>query len=312
MEYSLTIFNSIFDNSTHRRMSFQEWDQFESLLLGLSTQPGYKPKKGERGKGSPLISPAMYEDGEKRRNVNVLGWGGWAALDIDDYECSFEEALESFKGIRHICYSSASSTKENPKFRIVIPCDKVIPADKIKHFWFALNNEYNELGDPQTKDLSRMYYVPAQYPNSYQFIEFNRDAPFLNHDDLLAKHPFAEPTSGSFKDRLSAEMQAKLMAYKRDQLNNTSYQWSSYHDCPFVNQTLVSEYRCISETGWYAKMYAIMSSIAVSAIKKGYPITPQQIESLSKEIDNETGEWYKHRPFKKEAARAIEWALQNT
>ena len=59
-------------------------------------------------------------------------------------------------------------------------------------------------------------------------------------------------------------------------------------------------------------MYAIMSSIAVSAIKKGYPITPQQIESLSKEIDNETGEWYKNRPFKKEASRAIEWALQNT
>lgn len=312
MEYSLTIFNSIFDNSTHRRMSFKTWDEFETLLQGLSQQPGYKPKKGERGKSSPLISPAVYKPGEKRRNVNVLGWGSWAALDIDDYECSFEEALQSFKGIRHICYSSASSTQENPKFRIVIPCDAYIPADKIKHFWFALNKEYNELGDPQTKDLSRMYYVPAQYPNSYQFIRFHRDAPFLNCDELLKKHPFAEPNSSSFKDKLSAEMQEKLLAYKKERLNNTSYQWSSYRDCPFVNQKHVSEYRCISETGWYAKMYSIMSSIAANAIKKGYPITPAEIESLAKEIDNETGEWYKNRPFKKEAARAIEWALQNS
>jgi len=107
-------------------------------------------------------------------------------------------------------------------------------------------------------------------------------------------------------------MQEKLLAYKKERLNNTSYQWSSYRDCPFVNQKHVSEYRCISETGWYAKMYSIMSSIAANAIKKGYPITPAEIESLAKEIDNETGEWYKNRPFKKEAARAIEWALQNS
>lgn len=211
MEYSLTIFSSIFDNSTHRRMTFKSWDGFEDLLKQLSEQPGYKPQKGEFKKGSPLISPAIYKPDMKRRNDNVLGWGGWAALDVDDYSCSFEEALENFKGIRHICYSSASSTKEKPKFRIVIPCTERIPAAKIKHFWYALNKEYNELGDPQTKDLSRMYYVPAKYPGSYQFIMLHRDAPMLDATALMAKHPFAQPTSTDFRSKLSSEMQQKLL-----------------------------------------------------------------------------------------------------
>lgn len=312
MEYRLTIFKSVFDNSTHRQMSVPSWEAFEDLLEGLSKQPGYKPKKDERtDKASSLISPAVYKEGEKRRNVNVLGWGGWAALDIDDYECTFEEALENFRGIRHVCYSSASSTREHPKFRIVIPCDSPIPADKIKHLWYALNKEYNELGDPQTKDLSRMYYVPAQYPNSYQFIRFHRDAPFLDWKALMEKHPFAEPTNGSFKSKLSAEMQAKLLRYKKEKLNNTNYTWKSYRDCPFVNQKLVSEYRSITETGWYAALYKIMISIAYNAITKNYPITAHEIDQLCRELDGETGNWYNNRPMTVEAARAIEFALTN-
>jgi hypothetical protein len=107
-------------------------------------------------------------------------------------------------------------------------------------------------------------------------------------------------------------MQEKLLAYKKERLNNRNYQWSSYRDCPFVNQKHVSEYRCISETGWYTTLYKIMCGIAMSAINKGYPITPAEIEHLCREIDNETGEWYKNRPFKKEASRAIEWALHNS
>lgn len=311
MEYSLTIFKSIFDNSTHRRMRFKTWDGFELLLQQLSMQPGYKPQKGEFKQGSPLISPAVYQPGTKRKNDHVLGWGGWAALDVDDYSCTFEEALQGFRKIRHVCYSSASSTPEKPKFRVVIPCTRPIPANQIKHFWYALNKEYNELGDPQTKDLSRMYYVPAKYPNSFHFIKFHQDAEILNPQEVMDKHVFLAASSDTFKSKLSKEMQEKLLAYKRDQLHNTSYRWSSYRDCPFVNQIAVNEYRTISETGWYSKMYSIMTSIASSAIKKGYPIQASQIEALAKEIDNETGGWYKNRPFKMEASRAIEWALQN-
>ena len=68
MQYSLTIFKSIYDNKTHKKMVFNDWSGVEKLLFDLYKQPGYKPKKDEKFKdGSPLISPAVYKENEKRR-----------------------------------------------------------------------------------------------------------------------------------------------------------------------------------------------------------------------------------------------------
>jgi hypothetical protein len=94
-------------------------------------------------------------------------------------------------------------------------------------------------------------------------------------------------------------------------MTNTSVTWSNYRDCPFVNKKLVKEYNEITDTGWYAKMYAIMVSIAGNAIRRKYPITAQEITTLCKEIDFENGNWYKSRPFDKEANRAIEYIFSN-
>jgi hypothetical protein len=58
-------------------------------------------------------------------------------------------------------------------------------------------------------------------------------------------------------------------------------------------------------------MYAIMVSIAGSAVRQKYNITAQEITTLCKEIDYENGNWYKSRPFDKEADRAIEFVYGN-
>lgn len=231
-------------------------------------------------------------------------------MDIDEYEGTFEETIETFKGNRFVCYSSASSSKEKPKFRIVFPLTKRVEAEKIKHLWFAINKEYNSLGDPQTKDLSRMYYVPAQYPNAYNFI-FTHDGPFLDPDELMAKHDFLTSGGNTLSDNLPEAIQEELKKHYANKLTNTNIVWSSYRDCPFVNKQLVSEYVTINESGWYHHMYRIMMSIAANAIRKKYPITPADIESLVREIDCENGGWYKGRPVKLEAARAIDFALKS-
>ena len=312
MKYSLTIFNNIFDNKTHRQMKFDSFDGFEDLLYSLSKQPGYKPKKGEFKKGSPLISPAIFKPGETRKNINVLTWGGWAALDVDDYTGSFEDAIAAFKDVRHVCYSSASSTIEKPKFRVVFPLKAELQADKIRHFWYALNKKYNSLGDPQTKDLSRMYYVPAQYPNSNHFIMSHKDAPSLDANELMSQYEYVEknPNSKLF-DKLPDEMRKKIQEHRRNALSNTSYSWNSYSDCPFVNQNMILEYKTIQNGGWYLKMYQIMLSIAGNAIRRGYPISTSEIVSLCKEIDIETGSWYSKRDMSTEASRAIEFAIKS-
>lgn len=307
---SLTLFKSIFDNKTHRVMKFDTLERFEKLLYDLSKQPGYKPKKGEFKDGSPLITPSSFKVNTTRANRNVVQWNGWAALDVDDYEGSFEETIAKFKSNYFICYSSASSTKEKPKFRVILPLSESVPAEKIRHFWYALNHEFGSVGDAQTKDLSRMYYVPAQYPNAFNFI-FTHKGPLLSPSELMEKHTFISSLKSSFEDKMPEHIREKILEHRKDKLSNTNIRWSSYHDCPFVNKTLVMEYRTINGSGWYHKMYQMMVSISTKAIRAKYPITPEEVTALCKEIDSETGGWYKNRPMNLESARAIDFAMKN-
>ena len=307
--YSLTIFKSIFDNKTHRQMNFESFDEFESLMLDLQKKVKRKPQKGERPneETAELISPAIYNTSTTRANSNVVGWAGWVALDIDDYEGSIDSVFEKFKDYRYFSYSSASSTKEKPKCRIVLPLKSFIQNEKIKHLWFAINKEFGEINDPQTKDLSRMYYVPADYPNSFTFWKTNQGKT-IDPEVLMEKHSFFEAYKES---KWGNDVEKMLEQFKKDNLCNYDIKWSSYRDCPFVNKQLVTEYQVINETGWYHKMYQIMVSVAAKALKRSYPITPKEISALCKEIDSETGGWYKNRPLELEASRAIEYAMKN-
>ena len=304
---SLTLFKSVFDNKTHKRIDCSSYAEFEKLLFDLADQPR-KDKKS-----APLISPATYKPDTTRANDNVIGWAGWCAVDVDEHVFDGElekELLNAYGTWNHVVYSTASSTKEHPKFRIVFPLTEDVPKDKIKHFWFALNKTLGDIGDPQTKDLSRMYYVPGQYEDAYNFIYNNFSATDMNPYDIMAKHDYVERVH-TLLDHLPKEIRRGVLAHRKNEMTNTTISWSNYKDCPFVNKKLVKEYNLISDTGWYTKMYAIMVSIAGNAIRKKYPISAGEITTLCKEIDYENGNWYKSRPFDKEADRAIEFVYGN-
>jgi hypothetical protein len=313
MNYELTIFKNQFDNKTHRKIKLSTWDKFVELLYGLSKQKG---KKGGRD-SSPLITPAVFETDSTRSNKSTLYWGGWCAVDVDDHVFSNDidtlkdELYAKFGHYDYCVYSTASSRSDHVKFRIVFRLDEQVEHDRIKAFWFALNTSLGEIGDPQTKDLARMYYVPATYPDAYGFIFDNRSGVPLNVDELIATHPYVEKTGNSFLDRLPPEMQKAVIAHRKNSLNNTDYTWTSYHDCPFWPRSLAAEYIQITGTGWYTKMYQIMVAIAGRAVEKGYPITSNQIAEMCKEFDRETGNWYENRPLTVEADRALEYIYRN-
>jgi hypothetical protein len=310
--YELTIFKNQFDNKTHRHMVLGDWDKFVKTLKNM-----YK-EKGEKGgnNSSPLISPAVFEVGTTRSNKSTNYWGGWCCVDVDDHSFSSdvrslnEQLYETFGRYEYVVYNTASSREDHLKFRIVFRLDENVENERIKAFWYALNTELGDIGDPQTKDLARMYYVPAQYPNAKSFFITNQGDP-LNVSELIAKHPYVEKTGNSFLDRLPPEMQKAVIEHRKNGLNNTDYRWTSYRDCPFWPKKLGVEYQTISETGWYSKIYAIMVAIAGNAYSRGYPITAKQIEELCREFDLDTGKWYDNRPLHVEADRALEYVYRN-
>ena len=303
----VTIFNSIFDNKTTRSMHVTDFDAFEKVLYDLSKQE-IKSKKD-----AVLISPATYLINTTRSNKNVICWDGWCCVDVDDYEFEgdlYDTLIQRFNTYRFICYSTASSTRTTPKFRLVFPLTREVERDKIKSFWYALQTELGELGDKQTKDLSRMYYIPATYNNAFTFI-FSNNGNYINPDELIKKHPMPEKANlNSFFDRLPEAIQQEVVEYKKNKLDE-NFNWSSYKDCPFWPKQLATEYNAISNTGWYHKMYQIMVAIAGNAVKRKYAISADEITSLCRQFDIDTGNWYKNRPMDKEADRAIEYVWKN-
>jgi len=309
MKYELTVFRNTYDNKTDNQITLKSWQEFSEMLFTLSQ------KKGQKGgnNSSPLISPAVYVQDSTRSNKNVMYWAGWCAVDVDDFSIHAGDIHSSLQAIcgqyRFICYSTASSTPTEPKFRLVFPISRHVDKDEIPHFWYALNSTLGDLGDKQTKDLSRMYYVPADY-DAFNFI-FENDGEVLDPDYIMSQWSYRPNTGNSFLDRLPPEMAKAVVEYRKEQMQNTEVNWTSYRDCPWFPKRLAAEYQTITDTGWYHKMYQIMVAIAANAIKNNYPITPRIVADLCREFDKDTGNWYDSRPLEVEADRAVEYAYRN-
>ena len=243
MSLSLTLFKTIFDNKTHKRMDFVDWESFVHTLYGLSELPLNSKKDAQ------LISPAIYKPDTTRKNDSVIEWAGWCAVDVDDYVVKGEledDLYNMFGDWEYVCYSTASSTREKPKFRIVFRLGSPVEASEIRAFWYALNTELRSDGDKQCKDFSRMYYIPATYNNTFNFI-FRNHGSSIDVDALTSKHPYSSVRiTDSFLDRLSPEMAKAAIEHRKSKLTNTDVYWNSYRDCPFFPKKLSNEYKNIS------------------------------------------------------------------
>jgi len=304
MEISLTIFDSVYDNKTNKRMDYTSFEEFENVLYRLAESSKY-PTKSE----APLISPAIYLPDTTRANDNVVAWGGFGIVDVDDYLGDIKDIEQVYEKYKYVCYSTASSKVEHPKFRLVFPLTSHVAKEDIKHFWFSLNKEIGDIADAQTKDLSRMYYIPNTYTNSFNFI-FSHDGDVMNPSELMSKHKYVEKATGMF-DRFPPAIKEAIIKDRKARLTNTEYSWTGYKDCPFVNQAKVEEYKRTTSGGWYYGMYQLMVSVAGQATMRGYPITAKEIEFIVRDLDSETGNWYLKRPIEKEAERAIEFVFAN-
>jgi hypothetical protein len=318
--FSLTLFKPprwweeksrfVFDNKTHRRMDFEQFSEFEDLLYKLAKIP----KAGKQD--AELISPAVFLPDTTRKNINVVEWAGWAAVDVDsvEFEGDLEQALVKLYGDwQYVCYSTASSTLEKPKFRLIFPLKVAVDNKEIKQFWYALNQELGEINDAQTKDLSRMYYIPATYSGANNFI-FSNNGSYIDPLALIGRHPLPVKQGLTIFDRLPEEMQKLIIQHQKDKAENTGVSWRGYNDCPFLSKGMIRAYQqktMVPDSGRFMKMYEVMVHIACNAVESKYPISINEVVMLCKEMDVMMGNRYEDRAFDLEASNAIEYAYKS-
>jgi len=316
--FELTIFNSIYDKETTKKMVFDDFDKLESFFKKCFVSYAFEEKKDAR-----LFSPAVYKSGTTRNNNSVEKFSKWFAADIDSFKFeksgTIQEQLEksfplSLGKYRYFGYSTARSSEKQPKLRFIFELSDEIQPDKITIFWHAINQILGHSIDKQTKDHARMFYQPGQYKGAFSF--FFSSVPnneIINPTKLISDYDNEFLVTQTFKESLPNFIIEELQRLKQNRLTK-NYQWSDWRDCPFVSKEQVNKYNAIvvmGTTGRYLGLYQLMVSIASIAIKKQYPITVSEVESIARDIDNSIDGYYRKRKITNEAEHAVAFAYKS-
>ena len=128
------------------------------LVERLSTHERRRTKDGRGWSG------ATYKPGTTRKNVNVVEWSV-AGADIEHVTLDDVQQLCEHLGeldLAYVMYSTYRFEPEEPRVRFAIPLTKAVPAERYPDAWRRIDAYlFGGKNDPNTKDASRMLYVPT-------------------------------------------------------------------------------------------------------------------------------------------------------
>lgn len=165
---------------------------WQQLMRVLDRKPDVGNKEG------PYIVPAKIE-GEKRRLENVIHVS-LVMLDLDNKnnKLSTERLNDclSASGLKCAYHTTHSSTKEHPRFRVIVDVSRVISKSEFKKVAVTLAHSLGLEPDPQAMDASRAFYLPrcpAGLQGDYVFREF--EGVPLDVDQILISVPAQHETT---------------------------------------------------------------------------------------------------------------------
>ena len=110
-----------------------------------------------------LWSPITLKAGCTKRCIESVETVTALVLDFDD-GTTLDEAAAKIP-CAWMAHSSHSHTADNPRFRMILPISRPIPAGEWRGFWEECVKEFAPNVDKACKDPSRIYYTPSRRPN---------------------------------------------------------------------------------------------------------------------------------------------------
>ena len=284
----------------------ETWEDFCETMRVISEVEGYKPSSTEYDKTQGLISGAIYgNETDKRANDNVIGWD-LIILDIDDSDKTLEEIDVIFGSFHRMFYSSASCTHNKLKMRVIIPLNETAPAEVLRNIWYATQIWCEGLVDEQTKDISRINYIPARYTNKgddYRHFFEVRTGNYLDWRALIAKYPMP-PIEERFKRNNPLKKLKRKIFVDNNPLPDFNIQSG---DCKFVWDSMIRDYQLTPAGGHHAAIYQFMVKICYNAQKMNYPLDISELVDMATQLDNLDGGFYDEKKIRNSAADAMEY-----
>lgn len=124
-----------------------------------------------------------------RRSANTVAGRQLLTLDLDFAPLDYFDYLELMGEYAACSYTTHKHSKESPRFRLLIPLDRVVSPDEYEAIARKIAEDIGiDYFDDTTYQPSRLMYYPSVSADGeylYGFI----DAPFLCADDVLARYP---------------------------------------------------------------------------------------------------------------------------
>lgn len=127
-------------------------------------------------------SSSTYKAGDKRGNKNVVAIS-MAVIDVDN-GLPVEILIKQIEGYAYHIHSSFSHTLTNPKYRVILPLGQPIEAAEWNQTWLRINAWVGGINDPSTKDVGRIYFMPACPLHSKDKFVFTGEGKLLNISDF--------------------------------------------------------------------------------------------------------------------------------
>lgn len=123
-----------------------------------------------------------------RRKAANVGFRSVLALDIDFGSYDFWDLF--IDGFEYSCtlYSTHKHTKDNPRYRLLIPLDKDVPADQYEAIARRVAGDFDiEVFDPTTFQAERLMHFPSCSIDGEYVFEY-QDGPLLDAEEVLRSY----------------------------------------------------------------------------------------------------------------------------
>lgn len=157
-----------------------------SLSLEDYLKSDSKTRHSQKDNGGWI--PCSVKDQEGRRIQGNMDMAHLLVLDIDD-GLSLEDIRKRVGRYEYAVHSTYSHSEEKPKWRVVLPLLKPIPATKLSALFDQVNQMFdNKLDASCGHDPARMYYLPGCPPDAEKLFTFEHNSgEWLDADSMIAE-----------------------------------------------------------------------------------------------------------------------------
>jgi len=286
-------------------------DWFDFVLAMAEMRYEWPADEQSKKYNAACVSPARYQAPKIARvNGNVVGWGAFMGIDLDDGDITLDEAKACFTemGLNHLIYSTTKCTPEHWRLRVLFPISRELSCEEVPSAWRAMARYMAAFKpDAACNDLSRLYVAPmiwlpstaplSQKPNATPVtaFEYRHDLGALDIDDCMARFPDPPPPPRPVAMPIISSVGVNVPSIPAS-------------TGPLVAPRFVEEYLALGPGEHHVGLYRFMTQVAARAKALGRSISVQDLVHAARDVDQRCAfkrNAHRWRNIEKEATNAL-------